>query len=102
MKDGNIVFWVPTKARDSSVHESEKRGSRIHPISHATNNGGRFPRGKLEPENDHLPVSSEEDENKWSHYCPPIPSWHAQGHISFGFTKDKNNFTYTHAAAGCH
>jgi len=31
MKDGNIVFWIPTKARGSSVHQSEKSGSRDHP-----------------------------------------------------------------------
>jgi len=68
MKDGNTVLRVSTKARDSSVHQSEKRGSRIHPVSYATSNGADSPEVKMEPETDHSPVSSEEDENKCSYY----------------------------------
>jgi hypothetical protein len=68
MKDGNIVLRVSTKARDSSVNQSEKRGSRIHPVPYATSNEIDSPEVKMEPETDLSPISSEEDENKWSYY----------------------------------
>jgi hypothetical protein len=68
MKDGNIVFRVPTKARDSSVHQSEKevQGSIRPPTPRVT--GADSTEVKLEPQTDHSPVSREEDENKWSYY----------------------------------
>jgi len=45
MKDGNIVFRSPTKARDSSVNQIEK-SSRIRPVFYVTTDGADSPEVK--------------------------------------------------------
>jgi len=77
------VFRIPTKARDSFVHQSEKRGSRIHLVFNTTSNGGRFSRVKNWSLRltIHVYLVKKMRINGTLTTPSRMPSWHAQGQI---------------------